>query len=322
MFMQTVHQDQSTNFKITLYCIAFLASLIYVFISFVGSETNNDFNFSATQLLLLRITIILPYIATWFFAAYGLSVLNKYIIEAKPEDLTIISLLRSFKNGLLWITLGTIFATLINGMDSYFADSADVLQFITIVTNYLYVFPALIGFILIYRGMRNLRLSPEISGHSHRGYLLTTFIIILISSFYFFLIYTNPTRQFSADPSIQPTYYLPDIFILLTIICPIIITWWLGFYAAFTMSDLLPYFTDTEIYRGITRILYGIWSIIFTSIILQALLSLGEERLFAIGLGLLLLIIYIFFFLQAFGYFLIALGSNNLQKTLKENALV
>lgn len=299
------------------YVCAVFASLIYLFLTFLAPQTANAFNLSPGQILFLKITIALPYLATWIFAAYGLSKLTQYIGEAKPEKTAMMDLFRSYRVGLLWIITGTVLVALIGGVRSYIMNTS-ILPSLTIVSNYLYVFPSLFGFIAIFRGTLLLQSSPEMSEHKHREYLLITIIISVIASFYIFLIFTNPSRQFSADPTVAATYYLSDLLILLTIVLPIIITWWLGFFVAFTMSDLIPYIIRTEFIQGITRILYGIWSIIFASIIIQALLSLGSTRLYAIGIGFLLLIVYIFVLLQGLGYFLIALGSNELRKSMKK----
>jgi len=301
------------------YLAAGLTSLIYICLTFfVPRSPNNAFHFSQLQIALLQITIIIPYAATWWFAAYGLSKLEKYIAFAKEDNATIIMLLRSFRSGLLWIIVGTVLVALIGGIRSYFMTNTAVLPFFTIVTNYLYVFPQLIGFFLMYRGAMQLQASKEMSEHKHNSSLLTTIVVFFIASIYLYLMATNPTRQFSADRTIPATYFLPDILIVLTIALPILASWWFGFSAAFTLSDLIPYLTRAELFKGITRIAYGIWSIIFTSILIQALLSLGGTRLYSLGIGIILLIIYIFVILQGIGYLFIALGSKSLQKAFHD----
>lgn len=312
--MQKFHQGHVAEQKWGYYAVVAFVSLLYLLLTFFAPQAANSFGLSREQIFFLKGTIALPYIATWFFAAYGLSTLELYLAAAKKEDVTMLALLRSFRNGLLWIVTGTIFVALIGGIKSYFAAITALLPVFTIVTNYLYVFPPLIGFLIIYKGVVRL----ESSEHKQNSNLFNTIIVLIISAFYIFLISTNPTRQFSADPAIPATYFLPDSLILLTIIIPITLTWWLGFSAAFTMSDLIPYLARAELFKGITRILYGIWSIIFASIIIQGLLSLGGTRLYEIGLGILLLVIYVFIFLQGLGYFLIALGSNSLRRSAAE----
>ncbi len=317
--MKNISQGGLLRQQWVLYGTAFFASLFYALLTYLAPQAGNSFGLSKLKLLLLQLTIVIPYALTWFFSAYGLSTLGCYIEAAKSENIALVNLLRNFKTGLLWIVSGTILSAIVGGIKMFFMTDNNILPPMTIVINYLYIFPSLIGFIAIYRGVLQLRLSKEVSGNKPVSYIFTTFIVLLISGSYVYLLYTNPTRQFSADPTIPATYFLPDSLILITIVLPIIVSWWLGFYSVFTMSDLVPYLTGVGIFKGLTRILYGTWSIIFASIIIQALLSLGTARLYSVGLTILLLVIYMFIILQGMGYLLIALGSNSLQKSLNEN---
>jgi hypothetical protein len=303
------------------YLFGLTAVVVYFCLTFFAPQNTaaNALGLTQTQIFFLKFTIVLPYAATWSFAVYGLATLEKYIIAMNKKSDSAIQLLKSFRTGLIWIVLSTILVALIGGLRPYFVENPSSIPIFTIVTNYLYVFPPLVGFIIIFRGVLMLRSSQEMAENKRKtGYPFNTALVLLISAFYIFLIFTNPTRQSSTDPAITATYYLPDIITLLTIVLPILATWWIGFFVAFATSDLIPYLPRSEYFKGITRILYGIWSIIFTSIIIQALLSLGGTRLYAIGLGILLLIIYIFIILQGVGYFFIALGSNTLRRSLKE----
>lgn len=320
-YMQKSLQDENTKQQLIFYGTASLVSLCYVLLTFFAPQTSNAFNLGQGQIFFLKFTIAVPYIARWFFAAYGLLALKRYISMAKDEDVAVTKLLRSFQNSIYWFIIGTILIALIGGVKSYFPENTDILPTYTIVTNYLYVFPSLIGFITIYRGVLHLRSSQEMSESKLASYMFNTLIVLFFSGFYIFLIYTNPSRQFSSDPANPATYYLPDLIILLTIVIPTFISWWFGFTSAFLLSDTVPHLVRAASFKGITKILYGIWSIIFSSIIIQSLLSLGSARLYAVGLGFLLLVIYIFIIFEVLGYYFIAHGSNDLRKSLNENNL-
>lgn len=301
------------------YTAGLLAALLYLYLSFFAPQnpSSNAFDLSPAQRFFLRLTILIPYIATWVFGVFGLAALDRYVALTKGSNDVLGSLLRSLRTGFTWIIAGTISVALVGAIRSYVVPDNDTLPLFTIISNYLHVFPPLIGFLIIYRGAINLRSRPEMSEYKHGGHVPSTAIVLFISAFYIFLISTNPTRQ-ALQGSGAATYYLPDVIIGLTIVLPILVTWWIGFSVAFLMSDLVPYFTRPEIYKGITRILYGIWSIIFSSIIIQALVSLGAERLLELGLGGLLLVIYLFVFVQGLGYFLVAFGSRVLQRSVSE----
>lgn len=300
------------------YGIASLASITYVLLTFFtpASSSSARLGLSQEQIFFLRFTIALPYVVTWFLAMYGLSRLKHYINSTKKKDL-LTTLLRYIWLGFLWIVLGTISAAIIGGVRQYFNTNTDVYPIITIILNYFYVFPSLIGYVVFYLGVKKLRNVEELALYKKPSYFFNTLLVLIISVFYIYLVFTNPAREFSSDPDLRPTYFLPDPVIIATIISPLVITWWFGFYAAFAIGDAVAYFAREEIFRGISRILYGIWTVIFASILLESLLALGTQRLLHIGLGLLLLIIYIFVILQGVGYLFLALGSNTLLKSLK-----
>src|SRR6266403_1167647 len=248
--MESSHVNKTSTSQRLYYAIAGTASILYLCLTFFAPQANNIFGFSPLQIFLLKVTVALPYIAAWWFAVYGLSTLEKYIAAAKEENDVMIRLLGSVRNGLLWIIVSTVLVALIVGIRSYFANNIDIRPFFTIITNYLYVFPQLIGFFLIYRGVYQLQSSKEMSEHKHASHFLTAFVVFFISSIYLYLMATNPTRQFSANPTIPATYYLPDILVIFTIALPILASWWFGFSAAFTMSDLIPYLTRAELFKG------------------------------------------------------------------------
>ncbi len=314
--MANASQRQAVGYYFLYFGIAIGSGLIYLLLMLLAPTSHNVFDLDQGLLGFLRSAIALPYIISWIFAAYGLLTLQRYVNEAKAEDVVMLELLSSIRRGLLWVVAGSILVTISSSAKIYLALNTELIPFFTIVINYLYVIPSLIGFFIIYRGVRKLLLSQKLTAHGRASYLLNTLIVLGISSFYIFLIYTNPTRQFTSNPLIPATYYLPDVVTVITIIIPIIITWWLGFFAAFTISDLVPYITRTSLLKGISHLLYGLWFIIFSSIIIQALLSLGSSRLAGIGLGTIFFVIYLFVILQGAGYFMIALSSNTLRKSL------
>lgn len=318
--MQSADEDGAAGQRPLYYGTALFASLLCLVLAFAAPQASDVFSLSVRQLFFLKGTIALPYIATWFFAAYGLSALDRYVTEAKAESPAVLTLLRCFRNGLLWLAAGTVCVALVGAIKSFLPVNSSSVSLATIVTNYLYVLPQLVGFLVICRGAILLQSSPEMSGHRHGGYFLSVLLTAVVASFYLFLFYTNPARQFSADPNVLPTYYLPDAAVLLTVVVPIVASWWLGFLSAFMMSDLVPYLTRPGLFQGISRILYGVWSIVFASIVVQALLSIGTARLYSIGLGPLLMVVYFFVLLQALGYFLVAFGVNSLQKSVCESA--
>jgi len=162
--MQSSDEDGAAERGTALYGVAFFASLLYVVLTFAAPQTDNAFDLGPQMLVFLKGTIALPYVLTWFSAAYGLSALGRYVGEARGESPAVLALLRSFRDGLLWLASGTVCVALVGAIKPFLPETANAVSLVTILTNYLYVFPQLIGFLVIYRGVVRLQSSKEVPG--------------------------------------------------------------------------------------------------------------------------------------------------------------
>lgn len=301
------------------YSLLALAIVAYLGLTFFAplTPTAANLQLSALQLVFLKLTVAIPYILTWTMAIYGLTILGQYLKTANNTENKLMPLLAALRKGLTWIIIGLIATVLVGALKSYSIFMPSALPAITIVTNYLYIFPLLMGIWELHKGTKKLRLLQQDAKLLLSDRIVRALIIVLLAAFYVFLVFTNPNRQVGPDAQTAASYYLPDPLIVLTIIVPIFSTWWLGFSVAFGLSDNIPRIASAAYFKAMTKILYGIWAIIFTSILLQTLLSLGTTRLLAIGLGMLLLLIYVFLLLQGLSYLFLALGIKKL-KNIKE----
>lgn len=237
-------------------------------------------------------------------------VLGNYVRSFKQDTVSSLAL-KATHNGLVWIIFSVVITALLSSLRTA---SPDLFPVLTILINYLYVFPLLIGFWIMYQGLRSAIGMQEQKTRSFFGndMPIKTLMVLIVASFYVFLIFTNPNRQDAINSFTPASYYLPDFLIIATLIIPVIVTWWLGFSVAFLLSEVITRSVNANFFKAQTKILYGIWAIIFTSIVLQALLSLGSGRLLSIGLGPLLGLVYLFVILQGAGYLFISLGARRL----------
>lgn len=293
------------------YCLLAVAIAIYALLLYfspqANANSNNSLGLSRDQINLLKLTIILPYITAWALAVYGLTTLKRYTTSTKDLEEGFVTLLNAVHKGLAWIVAGMVLAAIIGALRPFLVSLPYAPQVLTIIVNYLYILPLMIGFWIMYQGAKRMQIVRRIEWPQWRAdNIIKTVIVLVLVGFYVFLTFTNPSRS--------RTYALPDIAIILTIIIPMFITWWLGFSVAFIMSDLIPRVTRANLFKAMTRFLFGIWSIIFTSILLQAIFSLGSARLMSLGLGLILAIVYLFVILHGISYLFVALGVKNLKR--------
>ncbi|HTM68515.1 MAG TPA: hypothetical protein VL426_04395 [Candidatus Binatia bacterium] len=282
----------------------------YAALNFLTPTTeNNALGLSPVSLALIRVSIVVPYLLAWLAGTYGaLTLFDAAKSMPEKEDR---SAFRQIAMGILILLGGVIVTSFVSGIRSYMMPSGRDVSSFVIVINYLYVFVPLAGFFYIFNGAGRLRGAPG-TELSAAWAICGTALLLLFSALYVWLIFTNPTRQTSSDPKIAPSYFLPDAAIVLTIVIPFLATCVLALLA---ILRLLRY------YRGVTgflykrsslHLMYGLLGVITGSLLLQALLSLGSGRLLGLGLGPLLLVIYVFLIVQTLGYVFVALGARKL----------
>ena len=124
---------------------------------------------------------------------------------------------------------------------------------------------------------------------------------LAISIPFIWFVFTNQNRLVPFASDTPATYYLVDPLIIMLIIIPTVMGWLIGLLVAFKASDSLSLVAETrevDFFNGIFLVVLG-------SIILQALISIGTARLYALGLGVILLLIYVFIAVQLVGYILL-----------------
>lgn len=271
--------------------------------------TADKFHLSTTTLNLLIVSVSLPYLICWLFGMSGWLYLHDFTKKrpkgAERDGFTKITY------GLLALVASLIVPTLIRAIYMYISHDSTSAGW-NIFNNYMGIFFPLLGFLLMFMG--STQIASQITPRVSRVAKFTTvfFPVALFSVFYLIMIFTNPTRQFSMDSSVQPTYFLPDSMIIGTIILPVIATWFLGLLLVLNLEHYSHY-SKTINRPGLVTFFNGIIIIVAITILTQVLASLGDSRFANLNLGVLLAIIYVFLGILTLGYGLIARGAKRLQ---------
>ena len=267
------------------------------------------YQLSSTMLNFLIVSVSLPYLICWLFAVSGWLHLREFAKKqtrsAERKGFTKISY------GLLALVGSLVVPTLVRAVYMYITNDSRTAGW-NIFNNYMGIFFPLLGFLLMFLG--SLQIASQITPKVTRVAKVTTvvFPVALFSVFYLFMIFSNPTRQSSLDPSVQPTYFLPDGMIIGTIILPVIATWFLGLLLVLNLEHYSHY-SKTINRPGLVSLYNGIIIIVAITILTQVLASLGNSRFANLNLGALLAIIYVFLGLLALGFGFIARGAKKLQ---------
>ncbi|HEX4774574.1 MAG TPA: hypothetical protein VH234_03590 [Candidatus Saccharimonadales bacterium] len=297
--------------KITaLFALISLAYVLLVALLPQDKATLSKYHISGGQLVGLDIAILAPYIVIWLFALVGYLRLKAYAESIRGgkdgEAFRLIAL------GLFWLSFWLPISAVISSATSgyYRAHTSSTPEMINL-NNYVNILLLLAAFIFVYEGSKKL-----LSIVKRTEVPLPHFVMILFISFssvYTFLVIHDPARQFPTQSVHVASYYLPDWLIILSIVIPRLITWYLGVKA---IHNIYMYRKKTKapIYKhALSRLAFGLGWVIATIIVLRLFESLTSQ-LNRMSLQAILLIIYVLLAIMCVGYVLIAKGARSLQR--------
>lgn len=267
------------------------------------------YNISPIMLNFIIVSVTLPYLVCWLFAALGWLYMREFTRKQPPGVER--SGFAKITWGLLALVASLVVPTVVRAVYTYIVNDTSSAGW-NIVSNYLGIVFPLLGFLLMFIGSAQItsKITPKITWVAKAT--TAFFPVVMFSIFYLIMVFANPARQTSADPLVEPTYFLPDSLIISTIIVPVIATWFFGLLLVLNLQHYSHY--SKKIYRPALASFYnGIIVIVATIILTQVLASLGDNRLNNLNLSAILVVLYVFLGLIALGFGLIAHGAKRLQ---------
>ena len=286
--------------------------IIYAVLTFITPQTitsQEQFQISDTALFWIRLSILVPYFLMWFTAFYSMRSLQ--LVGKNAGEFATLG--KSFSLGFLLFLAGTIATTTLGALRSLLVfSSPHLIPTLTILINYLYAFVPLGAFLLMYQGLKKSEQPETATIKQSDGIMIQSILtVVIIGLAYIPLIFSNPNRQIAFSVDTPASYYLPDFLIIITLVLPILVGWALGIVVALKLNRKFLAFDLPHAGTFVN----GIFLVVFASMILQAILSLGTARLYEFGLGIILILIYILVFFQVAGYVLIARGVRAFDKS-------
>jgi PAS domain S-box-containing protein len=280
-----------------------LAWIAYVAITWLTPlpSSRNIFQLSLPALRLLQLSIAVPYLGIWLIALNGTARFRRFAISrAEPENRK--GLLR-LNSGLLALLAAMIVGTLASALANMSRELGYETDLATILMNYVYTCTYTFAFVEIFRGCQALPLAQGRSDPERRSRWVTVNVLWAAMSFVSLVtFYTNPSRQFSPSPEIPATYYLPDNAVLFTIILPTLVGWYLGLIAIFRLARIANSMNALLERSYLRRVNQGVAVLLLTAFILNCLQFIGAARLYELGLGPILAVVYGFLSLQCLGF--------------------
>lgn len=290
-----------------------VSSIVYIAQSLMveaDKATLDKYDITAGQAKALALTITLPYIIIWFVALVGYLRLRAYTSSIKSgadgAAFTIIS------RGLLWLVLWLPLSAVIASWGStYYHDNPASTANIVRLNNYFNLVILFAGFTYIYLGTK--KLLPLIKKAYRPPTQIVTLIYISFSALYVLLTLDDSARYAPTQSVDVASYYQPDWIIVVTLLIPRLIMWFIGILA---IQNLYLYSQKVKgsLYKAaLDNLALGIGWVILTTIVFRCIQSLSSP-IGQLSLGLLLVFIYGLLLLLSVGFVLIARGAKSLQK--------
>jgi len=299
------------------YVLITLAVVVYVFLSL---NTPSDpvamqrYNLSQDALFAIRIGFFIPTFLIWFMGAYAFAALSSYLqlVNGTKEERAF----RHMRTGLgILFWGGSVIPSLINSIGSYIGHGVSnypLRPVFVVIGSYLNVWPLLIGFGFILASAKlflatinvNYRISVKLRVIG--GIILAPIAYLCLS-----LIFSDPYRLLPSPDGIA-TYYMSDSILILTIIFPLFLAWVIGLAATKKLS-VYGHLVQGKVYsRVFSNISFGLNFLIFLSIFLRTLTSIGTSRIASLGFTSIIFLIYLIFLVISIAYLLIARGTGRL----------
>ena len=272
------------------------------------------YHLSANSARALTLTIALPYIIIWFVALLGYLRLKTYqsLIKTDKDG----EAWRQIANGILWLGLFLPITAVVDNQATHYINAhPSSAALITRTINYLTVVIILLAVIAVFRGSQKLlalikaKDLVSVAG----SYQLVTLLFIALSPIYVLLVLHDPSRSHPYDGVKIANYYQSDWWILITIVIPRLISWYLGIRAALNIL-IYRYKVKGTLYRdALKKLSTGIIGVVL-SIVALRIFQTGAVRLAHLSLGTLLAVIYLLLIIISIGYIFVARGAKRLQK--------
>ena len=312
---QTNHKSNKGLIAFFIIIVLWVVSIILSFFVESDPATLSRYNLTERDLTLVRIGLGIPMLFIWGVVLWGTQSFMRYARRIKDSVDG-----AGFKNialGILFVLLGMIASSYITNIGNLIKESAmdpdRVKETLGLISRYSSILFALISYGFFFAGSRKLlgSISSKLSLKQFMPYLIG----FLIASIAFaVLVFQNSYRSVSVDPLITAPYHgLSDPLILLTIVIPTIISWFLGLMA---LSGISAFRKNTPgvIYKDVLKNFhFGISLVIIMSI---ALSWVGQFSAYwaSVGFGFILFIIGIIFVVWILGYLIAGIGARKLNR--------
>lgn len=299
------------------YFLVFAAWTVYIALTLASPPSESSLGLSPEARVILRLTLIIPYMLTWLVAVVAWYHFRKFTEAAKRKKIPSYEAFRYISAGLGLLILDLILIPIFSEARDVWGGSEDMAILLTLLSNYSHIALPLLAFGSMYIGSRKLAQSSRHYSTLRSRVLPSLLATSLFISLFSMALFNNPSRQEAIPSSVFANYYISDPIIILTIITPLFVTWLLGLQTALNTEQYVHSLLQPRWQKAIIHFFHGLLAVLGSSIILQSVTAFGSQAAQQINLALLLAVLYLFIIVQAAGYLFIRTSAKQLHRLIK-----
>ncbi len=288
--------------------------IVYVVLSLFAPATQaiNQYRINLTQINLLRVSILIPILVIWLAAFFAFIRFRYYTVQiansAEAEGF------KKIAKGFGMLLLVVMIPGYVGLIANYYPGVDMAEKVVTIIRTYIGIIFYLLAFWYFVQGSKQLVRTLKLEGQKARlPYRLVIPFMVVLCLAYAWAIFHNEFRTVSSDPTIKPTYFLPDWLITSTIFIPYLLIWLWGCRTVVNMRTYAKLVPGVIYRKTFSAIANGLTFIIILLIITQ-FLSQSSSVFGNASLKVVLAILYVLILAIAAGYVFLARGARELSK--------
>ena len=290
---------------LTCYGSLLLGWALYAALTFQSSVLNaaKGLGFSLIEGIVILLALIIPYGVIWFVALYGALKLRSYTrsILKTPDG----SAFARIDIGLFILVLALVLPSILGAILTEYTDIPGLAVPLSLVINYSYTILPFVAFGIIFMGTTSLIKSVKLAPLSRARRSLFLIPLAAVVPVFIWLTFTIP--------NITTIYHLPDVLIFCTLLLPAILAWVFGILGAVNMGFYGKEVPGIIYKKSVALIVRGVLALTGGSIFFLVVSSLGPH-LSSVGIGTLLVVVYLFLAILGLGYISVARGAKRLSR--------
>ncbi len=291
--------------------VLFIAVYLFQILALPADKaTLKKYHLGTTQVRVLALTVAIPYIIIWLVALVGYLRLKAYTgLIKKDKDG---AAFQKISQGIFWLTLWLPLSTIIaNFFSQFYGSHHGVTANLIRLNNYLFLILLFVGFLLVNRGTNKLLVLVKKPAWLAKQSVVIVYIIF--AALYILLTLHDSARALPTKTVAVASYYEPDWLIVVSLVIPRLIYWFLGVQAVQNIYTYRQKVRGKLYKQALNYLTIGLAGVLVMTISLRCLQSLAAP-LAQLSLGLLLGLVYALLILIAISYVFIAKGAKQLQQ--------